>query len=51
MFVKADAEGFDVFVHGSLYRGAHPDLRRGDPVQVTVEQSERGLRATSLQAL
>ncbi len=49
MFVRADAEGFDVYVHRSLFSDAGVQVRAGDQVRVTVEQSERGLRARSLQ--
>jgi cold shock CspA family protein len=47
MFVRADALGADVYVHSSLF--PRHDLRTGDRVSITVEASERGLRARSLE--
>ena len=48
MFVRSEEDELEVFVHSSLFRHLPTDLRRGDRVKVTVEQSARGLRATSL---
>ena len=47
MFVKSERDGLDIFVHKSLFE--RMGLRRGDRVQVIVEQGPKGLRATSLE--
>lgn len=47
MFVKSERDGLDIFVHKSHFD--RMGLRRGDRVQVTVEQGPKGLRATSLE--
>jgi cold shock CspA family protein len=47
MFVHAEAIGADVYVHSSLF--PRQDLRTGDLVSITVEASERGLRARTLE--
>ncbi len=50
MFVRADNEGFDVYVHSSLF--AHSSsLNEGDQVRIVVEQSDRGPRASSLEII
>jgi cold shock CspA family protein len=46
LFVRSDSVGDDVYVHSSLFAGT--GVREGDEVQITVEQSERGLRARSM---
>lgn len=46
LFARVEAEGFDVYVHHSLFRDA--DVHEGDQVQLTVEDSARGFRALSL---
>jgi cold shock CspA family protein len=51
MFVRADTEGFDVYVHSSIFQRMRIDPREGDRVRVTVEQSDRGLRASSIELL
>jgi cold shock protein len=50
LFVRLDEEGVDVYVHASLVQRAGLLPREGDPVQVTVEASERGPRARSIAA-
>lgn len=47
MFVKAERDGMDIFVHSSHFAGL--GLRRGDRVYVTVEQGPKGMRASSLE--
>jgi len=49
LFAHADAIGEDVYVHGSLFadRYVHP----GDEVTISIESSDRGLRARSLSTL
>jgi CspA family cold shock protein len=49
MFVRSERDDFEIFVHGSLFRDFGNDVRRGDRVRVTIEQSAKGLRATSLE--
>lgn len=46
LFARVEAEGFDVYVHHSLFRDV--GLREGDQVRVVVEASDRGPRARSL---
>lgn len=46
LFAQAESVGDDVYVHGSLFAGL--DLREGDQVTISIEQSDRGLRARSL---
>lgn len=46
LFAQSPEVGDDVYVHGSLFTGL--DIREGDQVSVTIEQSDRGLRARSL---
>lgn len=48
LFVKAEVEGFDVYVHSSLFGQRGSDFREGDRVRVVVEQGERGLRARTM---
>lgn len=43
LFAHAEAIGEDIYVHGSLFRGRF--VQPGDVVLITVENSERGLRA------
>ena len=50
LFVKADRDNQEVFVHNSLFR-AYGRLGPGDRVRLTVEDSPRGLRATTLELL
>ena len=49
VFVHAERDGFDIFVHGSLVRQLSQPLRKGDLVRVTVEQGPKGLRAVTLE--
>lgn len=51
MFVKADTEGFDVYVHSSLFQRWRTTPREGDQVQIVVEESDRGLRARSIESI
>ena len=51
LFVRSERDDFEIFVHGSLFRDFGADLRRGDRVRVTIEQSAKGLRANSLEVL
>ena len=49
MFVRAERDDLEIFVHSSLFRDYGPDLRKGDRVRVTVEEGAKGVRATSLE--
>ena len=49
MFVRATTEGFDIYVHSSIFARLRMDPHEGDRVRVTVEQSDRGLRASSIE--
>lgn len=51
MFVRAEKDGYDIFVHGSIFRPYAYQIDRGDAVEVTIEPSERGPRALSLEVL
>ncbi|NTU84924.1 MAG: DNA-binding protein [Chloroflexales bacterium] len=46
LFARVEPDGFDVYVHHSLFRDA--GLREGDQVRLLVEASDRGPRARSL---
>lgn len=46
LFARSDSVGDDVYVHSTLFAGTN--IREGDEVQVTIEQSDRGLRARSM---
>ncbi len=46
LFARVEPEGFDVYVHHSLFRDA--GIREGDRVRLLVEASDRGPRARSL---
>jgi CspA family cold shock protein len=46
LFARVESIGDDVYVHGSLFAGT--DIREGDEISITIEQSERGLRAQSM---
>ena len=46
LFARATEGGFDVYVHSTLF-APYGDVRVGDAVNITVEQSDRGLRARS----
>lgn len=49
MFVRVDDPGFDVYVHASLFMRLGVLFQPGDAVWVTVERSDRGVRARTLQ--
>jgi cold shock CspA family protein len=51
MFVRVDEYGFDAYVHSSLFRQLRMDPREGDTVRVTVEESDRGLRASTIESV
>ncbi len=46
LFARVEPDGFDVYVHHSLFRDA--GVREGDQVRLLVEASDRGPRARSL---
>lgn len=46
LFAHVESVGDDVYVHGALF--ARLGLQQGDEITVTVERSERGLRARTL---
>lgn len=46
LFAHAESVGDDVYVHGSLFAGT--GVREGDEITVVIEQSDRGLRASSM---
>lgn len=46
LFARVEPDGFDVYVHHSLFREAN--VREGDQVRIQVEASDRGPRACSL---
>jgi CspA family cold shock protein len=46
LFARAESVGDDVYVHGTLFAGT--GVREGDEISVVVEQSDRGLRARSM---
>ncbi len=48
MFVKAERDDYDVFVHSALFAPFGDDLRVGDRVRVTLEEGPKGLRAVTL---
>lgn len=50
MFVRVEDPGVDVYVHSSLFGRMRQTPREGDIVRITVEASDRGPRATSLEA-
>ncbi len=49
LFAHADAIGKDVYVHGSLFADRY--VQPGDEVTISIESSDRGLRARSLSTL
>ena len=49
MFVRAEQEGFDIYVNGSVFRSNAYQIDRGDAVRVIIESSDRGPRAVSLE--
>ena len=49
LFVRSEREDFEIFVHNSLYHAYSHGLGVGVRVRVTVEQSNKGLRATSFE--
>lgn len=49
LFAHADAIGEDVYVHGSLLADRY--VQPGDEVTISIESSDRGLRARSLSTL
>ncbi len=48
LFARVDEYGFDVYVHSSLFTQVGGSIREGDALYVTVQESERGLRAVTL---
>lgn len=46
LFARAESVGDDVYVHGSLFAGT--GVREGDEITIAIEQSDRGLRASSM---
>jgi len=46
LFARSESVGDDVYVHGTLFAGT--GVREGDEISVVVEQSDRGLRASSM---
>ncbi len=46
LFARAESVGDDVYVHGSLFAGT--GVREGDEITIAIEQSDRGLRARSM---
>ena len=46
LFARADEVSDDVYVHGSLFAGT--GVREGDAITIVIEQSDRGLRASSM---
>ncbi len=49
LFARSESISDDVYVHSSLFAGTN--LREGDTISVTLEQSERGLRASTMSML
>ncbi len=50
MFVRAERDDFEVYVHGSLMQELRHRPRLGDRVRVIVGEGPRGLRANSLES-
>ncbi len=48
LFARVDEYGFDVYVHSSLFAQVAASIREGDALYVTVQESDRGLRAATL---
>ncbi len=48
LFANVAEYGFDVYVHSSLFAQVAGSIREGDALYVTVQESERGLRAVTL---
>lgn len=46
LFARSESVSDDVYVHGTLFAGT--GVREGDEISVVVEQSDRGLRASSM---
>lgn len=47
LFARVDEYGFDVYVHNTLYARSAPNIREGDAIYVTVQESDRGMRAVT----